>query len=71
MCKTKKCAKCDKLYILKKPYPQRIQTCKNICKLRETCAICLLLFKASKERQKFKIQLPEVGQTKVNEAFGQ
>ena len=31
MCKNKKCAKYDKLYIFEKPFSLRIQTCKNIC----------------------------------------
>ena len=33
MCKNKKCAKYDKLYLFENPLPRQIQICKNICKV--------------------------------------
>ena len=36
MCKNKKCAKYDKLYIFEKPLPRQIEICKNIAKFLKT-----------------------------------
>ena len=36
MCKNKKCAKYDKLYIFEKPLPLQIQICKKFYKFSKT-----------------------------------